>query len=199
MINIENINSSEPYNLFKKFYNKALKSDQKVIEAIAISSYDAEHGVVESRHVNLKYIINEEWIFFSNYNSPKASQFKMHDQISSLIFWNSINVQIRIKAKINISDKNFSDIHYASRELEKNALAHSSNQSKVVYSYDEVIKNYEKTIKNKDLLKHRPAYWGGFSFEPYYFEFWEGNKYRLNKRKVFVKNKNIWSKKYLQP
>ena len=31
----------------------------------------------------------------------------------------------------------------------------------------------------------RPDFWGGFSFVPYYFEFWQGHKNRLNKRHVF--------------
>ena len=55
---------------------------------------------VEARYVNLKYIDNNEWIFFSNYLSPKANQFESHDQVSILIYWASINTQIRMKAKI---------------------------------------------------------------------------------------------------
>ena len=199
MINIDKISSSEPYSIFKNLYQKALTSDQKVIEAISISSYDKKLDEVESRHVNLKYIIDEEWIFFSNYNSPKAKQFLIRDQITALIFWNSINVQIRIKAKIRKTDKNFSDIHYEGRTKEKNALAHSSNQSQVIKSYNEVIKNYEETLANKCILKLRPSFWGGFSFEPYYFEFWEGNQFRLNKREVFEKFSNNWKKSFLQP
>jgi pyridoxine/pyridoxamine 5'-phosphate oxidase len=30
---------------------------------------------VDSRYVNLKFISNDEFIFFSNYDSPKASSF----------------------------------------------------------------------------------------------------------------------------
>ncbi len=199
MINIDKISSAEPYSTFEKLYNKALTSEQKVIEAIAISSYSPKLDEVESRHVNLKYIIDEEWIFFSNYNSPKAEQFQVRDQITALIFWNSINVQIRIKAKIRKTDEIFSDLHYKGRTKEKNALAHSSNQSQLIESYDEVIKKYEKILKNENTLKFRPSYWGGFSFEPYYFEFWEGNQFRLNKREIFEKFKDNWKKRYLQP
>ena len=31
----------------------------------------------------------------------------------------------------------------------------------------------------------RPDFWGGYSFIPYYFEFWQGHENRLNKRHVF--------------
>ena len=53
-------------------------------------------------------------------------------------------------------------------------------------------------IKNKDLIK-RPHYWGGFSFTPNYFEFWEANEFRLNKRKVFELNDGKWMSSILQP
>ena len=199
MIDIKKIDSAEPYLIFNNFYNKALEAQQKVIEAICISSYDKISNEVESRHVNLKYILGEEWVFFTNYNSPKAKQFKMHDQITALFFWNSINIQIRIKAKINKSNKVLSDEHYFARSDKKNALAHSSNQSSIIESYEAVLSNYKKTLNEKDILKVRPNYWGGFSFRPYYFEFWEGNTYRLNKRVAFTKTNNCWKKNFLQP
>ena len=44
-----------------------------------------------------------------------------------------------------------------------------------------------------------PDYWGGFKFKPYYFEFWEGHKSRLNKREIFKLDNNDWTKYFLQP
>ena len=100
MINIDKMSITEPYNMFRKYYEEARDKEQKIIEAISISSYDKKNNIVDSRFVNLKYVIDDEWIFFSNYNSPKSKQFESHDQISAVIYWNSINVQIRMKAKI---------------------------------------------------------------------------------------------------
>ena len=199
MINIDKINNSEPYDSFKILYKRALDANQKIIEAISISSLDAKKNEVESRFVNLKYINDEEWIFFSNYDSPKAKQFSMHDQITALFFWNSINVQIRIKATIKKSNKEFSNLHYDKRTKEKNALAHSSNQSSLTESYEKVVANYKKILKNEELLLKRPDNWGGFSFKPYYFEFWEGNNNRLNKREIYTKHRGVWVKSFLQP
>ena len=72
----------------------------------------------------------EEFIFFSNYNSPKAIEFRSHDQISCAIFWSEVNIQIRIKAFIQKTSVSFNNLYFKSRSLEKNALAISSNQSK---------------------------------------------------------------------
>jgi len=100
MIKFNNSNQAIPYQLLKKKYNEAVDAGQKGIEAISISSYNMKIREVDSRYVNLKFINNDEFIFFSNYESPKAAAFNSHNQIAALIYWSSINVQIRIKAKI---------------------------------------------------------------------------------------------------
>ena len=50
-----------------------------------------------------------------------------------------------------------------------------------------------------DSQSKRPEYWGGYSFVPYYFEFWEGNENRLNKRHVFSMEEGAWKETLLQP
>lgn len=199
MIKINRLDKSEPYKIFQDYYNLALSKDQNNIEALSISSFNKSLNEVQSRYVNLKYILGDEWIFFSNYKSEKAKSFNDHQQISALFYWSEIKIQIRIKAIIKKTSKELSDKHFYERSIKKNALAISSNQSKFASSYNEVIRNYEKVLNNKSLLAVRPDYWGGYSFTPYYFEFWEGHESRINKRHVFEKNDNTWKQSMLQP
>jgi pyridoxamine 5'-phosphate oxidase len=198
MIEFKNLNQEDPYMLFKEKYEQALKAGQKVIEAISISSYNMKLGEVDTRYVNLKYINKDEFIFFSNYESPKASAFNSYDQIAALLYWSRINVQIRMKAKIKKTSKEFNQKYFSDRSEEKNALAISSNQSKQIDSYNQVIENYNRSLRSDD-LKKCPEYWGGYSFTPYYFEFWEGHESRVNKREVFDKADGIWKHSFLQP
>ena len=153
---------------------------------------------MESRFVNLKYIEGEEWIFFSNYNSPKAKSFESHDQISAMFYWSTTNVQIRMKANIKETNKERSDEHFQSRQKEKNALAIASNQSQPISSFETVKSKFTETLENADLGK-RPDYWGGFSFIPYYFEFWRGSDFRLNHRNAFTKVEDGWESSILEP
>ena len=199
MIKFINPSSEKPYTHFQSLYEEALANDQRGIEAISISSYSQEMSEVEARYVNLKYIVNNEWIFFSNYNSPKAQQFESHSQISSLFFWSAINTQIRIKGLISKTSIEFSDEHFKGRTKEKNALAISSNQSQVIDSFDEVTKNFHQTLNEMTHDTARPDFWGGFSFTPYYFEFWQGHENRLNKRHVFEQQEDEWIERFLQP
>ena len=199
MIEFKNLPNNQPYDKFKDLYISAKKLNQENIEAIAISSYDIKNKEVNSRFVNVKYIHEEDWIFFANYNSPKSSHFKDHNNISALFFWPSINVQIRLKANIKKTSTEFSDFHYQNRSIQKNALAHSSEQSKIISSYKDVEKKYNLIKSQKDKIKSRPKNWGGFSFYPYYFEFWEGHASRLNKRECFLLLDKEWKKNFLEP
>jgi len=198
MIQFNNLNQEIPFLILKEKYDDAIDAGQKGIEAISISSYNKEISEVDSRYVNLKFISNEEFIFFSNYDSPKASSFNSNNQIAALLYWPSINVQIRMKAKIKKTSNEYNQQYFFDRSEEKNALAISSNQSKPIDSYNQVKENYNKSLKNND-LKKCPEFWGGYTFTPYYFEFWEGHESRLNKREVYEKSDDSWKHLILQP
>jgi pyridoxamine 5'-phosphate oxidase len=198
MIQFNNLKQEIPYLLLKEKYGEALDAGQNSIEAISISSYNKEVGEVDSRYVNLKFISNDEFIFFSNYDSPKAFSFNSHNQIAALVYWPSINVQIRMKAKIKKTSNEFNQKYFFHRSEEKNALAISSNQSKPIDSYSQVKENYNKSLKNDD-LKECPKHWGGYSFTPFEIEFWEGNEFRLNKRNLYRKDNTIWNHFILEP
>ena len=198
MIKFNDLNNEPPYVLFKEKYDLAVQSKEKNIQAVSISTYNSKTKEVDSRFVNLKFVEKDKFIFFSNYNSPKSQAFILHSQISAIFFWQSINTQIRIKAKIKKTTANFNKKYFKERSKEKNALAISSNQSKEIDSYIQVIENHNRSLKRDD-LKKCPEYWGGFSFIPYYFEFWEGHESRINKREAFNNIDGIWKHSFLQP
>ena len=199
MITFINASQEKPYLFLKEKYDKAINLDQNNIEAISISSFNANINEVDSRYVNLKYVDNDKFIFFTNYDSPKALAFETFDQISAILFWPKINTQIRMKAIIKKTSSEYNKKYFKERLVGKNALAISSNQSKKIGSYNQVIEKYQHTKSNSD-LKICPTYWGGYSFTPYEFEFWEGKEHRLNKRYLFTKNNDgNWDNFILEP
>ena len=112
MIKFNDLNQEIPYLFLKEKYDDAINAGQKSIEAISISSYNKEANQVDSRYVNLKFITNDEFIFFSNYNSPKASAFNSQNQIAALVYWPSINVQIRMRAKIKKTSNDYNQKYF---------------------------------------------------------------------------------------
>ena len=188
---------SGPMTRFKQLYDLALSTNQSNIEAICISTSSSK-GIPSSRMVNIKYVEDDNFIFFTNYDSQKSVELNNNQYISCVFYWPSINSQIRINGiakKINATE---SDIHFNNRDRKKNALAISSNQSKKIISYKKVLEQYHEVLDSDDCLK-RPDYWGGYKISPYYFEFWKGNNFRINKREAFELSNNEWNKFILEP
>ena len=194
-VDIKNI---DPIILFKEKYEDAKQADQKNIEAICISSFNKTKKEVDSRFVNLKFVDGDEFIFFSNYDSPKSKAFMSHSQISACIFWESINTQIRFKAKIKRTSVKFNKKYFKKRSSEKNILAISSNQSNEIASFKNVLEKYENVNNNYNNTEC-PDHWGGFSFKPYEIEFREGNEFRLNKRTLYRFQEKSWHSLILEP
>ena len=151
MITFNNISRETPYLILKEKFDQSLKANQENIEAISISSYSNDTKEVNSRFVNLKFIKEKEFIFFTNYDSCKSKDFNSHDQITALIFWNSINTQIRIKAKIKKTAIEFNKDYFKNRNPKKNALAISSDQSSPINSYEMVQNNYNNSLRLDNL------------------------------------------------
>ena len=198
MIKFKKISNEAPYRVFKNSYDEALKNKQKNIEALCISSYSKNTNEVNARFVNLKIIQDKKFIFFSNYNSPKAQDFSNHNQITALIYWQNINVQIRMKALIKKTSQEFNQAYFEQRDKKKNALSISSDQSSYIKSYENVQNDYKKALESENLIKC-PEYWGGYFFIPFYFEFWRGHASRINKREIYELKDNEWMLGYLQP
>ena len=194
MIVIEK-NNIKPFIHFYKFYEDALKHGQLFVESACLGTV-CENNKSHSRFINIKYI-NDNFIFYTNYNSPKSKQVEKNNNVSLTFFWNTVNTQIRINGKISKLNNFFNDSHWSKRSNEKKALAISSKQSKNIKSYDEVVDNYKKILISSKM--DRPSYWGGYSIKPLSFELWKGHENRLNKRILYKLKHEKWIKEYLQP
>ena len=112
---------------------------------LCISSYSKNLEEVNARFVNLKFVEDKHFIFFSNYESPKSRDFESHTQITALFYWSSIDTQIRMKANIEKTSNDYNQEYFRPRDIHKNALAISSKQSKKLIRmkmFKEIIKNH---------------------------------------------------------
>ena len=68
MIEFNNLSQETPYSVFKEKYNESVQANQTNIEAMCIASYSLNQKEANARFVNLKFINDKEFIFFSNYH-----------------------------------------------------------------------------------------------------------------------------------
>ena len=64
MIKFDNLSDETPYRIFREKYEDSLKANQRIIEAICISSFSSKNKEVNARFVNLKIIKDKEFILF---------------------------------------------------------------------------------------------------------------------------------------
>ena len=129
-----------------------------------------------------------QWLVAARHQQPQNLEKK---ESVELLDWHLSGNGIHIRFEFNQN-------YFFNRPEEKNALAISSSQSKPIDSYSQVKENYNRSLESDD-LKKCPDFWGGYSFVPYYFEFWEGHQSRINKREVFEKMDCVWKQSFLQP
>ncbi len=182
-----------------EYFNLAQESGELNADACAVSTI-SKNNSPDTRFVNIKYIENNDLIFFSNYNSTKSMQINLNNNACLVFYWKKINIQIRMRGIISKTSEEFSDQHFNGRSFEKNIAAIISKQSQEIESYEKIIESYDTFLENnqnKDI--ERPNYWGGFKFSYDNFEIWKGSSFRLNERYLFERVDGEWLCKTLQP
>lgn len=187
-------------------YAKKLESqhtnDIKVMPYNAASLSTCIHNKPKSRYVLIKYIQENCLYFFTNYESNKAIELQNNSSAALLFYYPHLNKQVRVEGNINLSSSEMSDKYFQSRPYGSQAVATASMQSRELISNEE----FESTI-HKIKQKHptaplpRPSYWGGYEFQPEYFEFWTEQNDRKHNRICYTYNLNNkkWTSKCLYP
>jgi len=188
-----------PFQQFAIWLEEAVSSQILDPYAACFSSSNAK-GQVSSRIVYIRDIIDEGFVFYTNYNSKKAEDIKQNPNAAFNIHWGELERQIKIKGKVIISSTSLSDVYFSNRPRESQIGAWASKQSSDLISRDDLEKNvayYENKFKDKKVT--RPDFWGGYILLAESIEFWQGRSNRLHDRIVFKKENNIWRKSRLSP
>lgn len=187
---------NNPYKLFEKWIQQALDARIQDVNAMVLSTVSFNLRP-SSRVVLLKGFSENGFQFYTNYNSRKSKEIEENKNASLLFFWPLLEKQIRIEGEIAKVPKNQSDDYFNSRPRASQLSAIISPQSEEIIDKESLLK--KRVLINKTEKLSRPHYWGGYVLIAKYFEFWQGGKYRMHDRLVFLKEKNRWISKWLAP
>lgn len=180
-----------PYELFSTWFDEAVKNNELESNALCLSTVSSS-GIPSSRIVYLKELVEESFVFYTNYASQKGEELSLNPIASMLFFWPKLQRQVRITGSVSkISEEN-SDAYFASRPRESQLGAWASYQSEILADRNELfsrITNLEKQFKDS---VPRPPHWGGYALMPSELEFWQGQPSRLHDRLVYIKTSDSW-------
>ncbi len=194
-----NVND-DPVEQFSIWLNEAIQADCLDPTAMIISTV-SENGFPSSRVVLLKGVENQQFIFYTNYNSRKGEQLNSNPKISSLFFWPELERQVIIEGTAQKTSAEQSDTYFKSRPLKSKIGAIISPQSQPIDSRNVIKKAFViEAAKHIGQTVKRPVNWGGYEITPNRIEFWQGRANRLHDRILYLKESNSrWKISRLAP
>jgi pyridoxamine 5'-phosphate oxidase len=188
-----------PINQFVEWIDQAIEAGIEEPNPMVVSTV-SESNAPSSRVVLLKYITDQGFVFFTNYESQKGKDLENNPNVSAVFFWPQIERQVRIKGKIEKTDAVFSDNYFKSRPFDSQIGAIASPQSATIPSREYILEKMEElrqSFKGKKLV--RPYYWGGYILVPNIMEFWQGGPDRVSDRLQYRLEKGNWIIERLAP
>lgn len=198
-LNIDDI-QNDPMIFFKNWFDQANET-QAIEEANAMTlSTLGLDDFPKSRIVLLKALIEEGFVFYTNYQSEKGTSIAHHSKVGLAFFWPPLERQVIIKGEAVKLTNEASDVYFQSRPKGSQIGAIVSDQSKVISDrsiMEAKLEALEIEYAEKDVP--RPEHWGGYVVKPQCIEFWQGRPNRLHDRIRYQLQGNFWNIERLAP
>ncbi|EIK94740.1 pyridoxamine 5'-phosphate oxidase [Pseudomonas sp. M47T1] len=191
----------EPFELFTRWFEEAIKTEQPPVEANAmmLATVDGE-GRPHCRVLLLKALDAQGFTFFTNYESDKGRQLDANPFAAMTFFWPTLERQVRIEGRVSKVSHAESDAYFQVRPLGSRLGAWASPQSRVIADRAELEGLLKATEQRfSDTQPDCPEHWGGYRLVPERIEFWQGRSSRLHDRLNFRQVDQAWQCERLAP
>lgn len=188
-----------PIKQLTAWWREALSSNIRAVDAVHLATVDNE-GHADGRIVLLKHFDEYGLVFFTNYESQKATQLMHNPHAALTMFWPSLERQVRVRGQVSKTSRCESEIYFKSRPRGARLAAWASQQSQTIASrqlLEDAYARMEKRFFEQEVPC--PEGWGGFRLFPNTFEFWQGRNNRLHDRFRYRLEGERWLIERLSP
>ena len=187
-----------PFIQFSNWLEDAVNGKVYDPNACSLATVDGQ-GHPFSRAVLLKALEDEQFVFYTNYQSRKASHLSQNNQACLHFPWFSLQRQVIVTGKVEKIGSARAEEYFASRPLESRLGAWASAQSQEVDSRESLERSYIEMQEKYGDNPPKPPHWGGYALLPESMEFWQGGPSRLHDRFMYRLDKGNWAIQRLNP
>ena len=189
----------DPLKQFARWFDDAQHAGLIEPSAMSLATASRE-GTPSVRLVLLKGFDDRGFVFYTNYQSPKARDLLENPRAALVFWWDALQRQVRITGDVARVSGAESDAYFQVRPLGSRLGALASSQSSVIKSRDDLERQVEALRKQyPDGNVPRPEHWGGFRLNPKLVEFWQGRADRLHDRLQYTRRGASWVIERLAP
>ncbi|MEN8175754.1 MAG: pyridoxamine 5'-phosphate oxidase [Pseudomonadota bacterium] len=177
-----------PFAQFGTWFDQALASGIAEPNAMSLATVSAE-GQPSLRTVLLKLYDGQGFVFFTNFESRKATEIAGNPRVALLFPWVALARQVKIAGTAERIPTAESLKYFLTRARGSQVGAWASPQSQVITSRSLLEEKFDE-IKRRFSRGEvpLPSFWGGYRVRPVTMEFWQARENRLHDRFLYERD-----------
>jgi pyridoxamine 5'-phosphate oxidase len=190
----------DPIRQFQVWFQAAVDAGVRQPEAAAVATADAG-GAPSLRMVLIKRSDEHGFVFYTNYESRKATELAVNPRGALLFHWDVLGRQVRLEGPVERLGREESWAYVRTRPRGSQFSALASPQSRTIRdraALERLVAELAAEYRDRDLPM--PENWGGFRLIPRSLEFWQHREDRLHDRLLYTRaSDGRWKMERLAP
>jgi pyridoxamine-phosphate oxidase len=185
---------------FRHWFAEAVAAPEIVEPNAMVLATADPSGAPSGRTVLLKGVDERGFVFYTNYESRKATEIAMNPAVSLVFPWHPISRQVIVVGTAERVSRAETEAYFATRPRASQLGAWASPQSRVVTraELEAALAEVAARFPEPEPVP-APPHWGGLLVRPRSVEFWQGRPGRLHDRLRFRDAGEAWIVERLAP